>query len=70
MSDTWAVYAVKYAERNNRTRAESFLDDDHPAAPHGMDYFVWVFWYVICIWYIVDMMSMMSLTVFTRCCFG
>lgn len=42
MSDTWSVYALKYAERNNRTRAESFLDDDHPAAPHGMDYFVWV----------------------------
>ena len=42
MSKLWNVYAVKYAERNNRTRAESFLDDDHPTAPHGMDYFVWV----------------------------
>lgn len=42
MNDHWAVYALKYAERNGRTRAESFLDDDHPAAPHGMDYFVWV----------------------------
>ena len=42
MSATWRVYALKYAERNHRTRAESFLDDDHPAAPHGMDYFVWV----------------------------
>ncbi|MEO0657257.1 MAG: N-acyl homoserine lactonase family protein [Pseudomonadota bacterium] len=42
MSAAWRVYALKYAERNNRTRAESFLDDDHPAAPHGMDYFVWV----------------------------
>lgn len=38
----WSVYAVKYAERNARTRADSFLDDDHPALPHGMDYFVWV----------------------------
>ena len=42
MSQVWNVYALKYAERNARTRAESFLDDDHPAAPHGMDYFVWV----------------------------
>lgn len=42
MSDLWQVYAVKYANRNDRTRADSFLDDDHPAAQHGMDYFVWV----------------------------
>ncbi|MEM6618940.1 MAG: N-acyl homoserine lactonase family protein [Pseudomonadota bacterium] len=38
----WTVHAVKYAERNARTRAESFLEDDHPGLPHGMDYFVWV----------------------------
>ncbi len=42
MHDTWAVYAVRYADRNNRTRADSFLDDDHPAAAHGMDYYTWV----------------------------
>lgn len=42
MSEIWSVYALKYADRNARTRADSFLDDDHPAAPHGMDYFVWV----------------------------
>ncbi|MEM8630893.1 MAG: N-acyl homoserine lactonase family protein [Pseudomonadota bacterium] len=42
MSANWIVYALKYADRNGRTRAESFLNDDHPAAPHGMDYFVWV----------------------------
>ncbi|MFK7751431.1 MAG: N-acyl homoserine lactonase family protein [Sedimentitalea sp.] len=42
MSDTWTIYALKYAERNTRTRSDSFLDDDHPAAPHGMDYFIWV----------------------------
>ena len=42
MPDTWEVHAVKYAERNSRTRADSFMFDDHPAAPHGMDYFVWV----------------------------
>jgi len=42
MSDLWEVHAVKYAERNARTRADSFMFDDHPAAAHGMDYFVWV----------------------------
>jgi glyoxylase-like metal-dependent hydrolase (beta-lactamase superfamily II) len=42
MSDKWKVYALKYAERNNRTRADSFIFDDHPSAPHGIDYFVWV----------------------------
>lgn len=42
MSDLWQVYALKYAERNSRTRADSFQHDDHPAAPHGMDYFVWL----------------------------
>jgi len=42
MSEHWSIYAVKYAERNSRTRADSFIGDDHPAAPHGMDYFTWV----------------------------
>lgn len=42
MSDRWSVFALKYADRNARTRSDSFLHDDHPAAPHGMDYFVWV----------------------------
>lgn len=42
MSDLWSIYAVKYADRNSRTRADSFLGDDHPTAPHGMDYFTWV----------------------------
>lgn len=42
MSDTWEIFAVKYAERNERTRADSFIGDDHPALPHGMDYFTWV----------------------------
>lgn len=42
MSDLWQIYALKYADRNARTRADSFLDDDHPTAPHGMDYFTWV----------------------------
>lgn len=42
MADHWQVHAVNSADRNNRTRADSFLLDDHPAAPHGMDYHVWV----------------------------
>ncbi len=39
---TWTVHAVKYADRNARTRADSFMFDDDPAAPHAMDYFIWV----------------------------
>ncbi|MEM8730831.1 MAG: N-acyl homoserine lactonase family protein [Pseudomonadota bacterium] len=42
MSNLWSIYAIKYADRNGRTRADSFVNDDHPSLPHGMDYFVWV----------------------------
>lgn len=38
----WEIYAVKYAERNARTRADSFIDDPHHDVPHDMDYFIWV----------------------------
>jgi glyoxylase-like metal-dependent hydrolase (beta-lactamase superfamily II) len=38
----WEVYAVKYAERNSRTRRDSFLFEDNHDAPHDMDYFIWV----------------------------
>ncbi len=38
----WTVHAVKYADRNARTRAESFVFDDNHDAPHAMDYFMWV----------------------------
>lgn len=41
MSD-WEVHAVKYADRNARTRADSFIFDDNHDAPHAMDYFMWV----------------------------
>ncbi|MEM6677947.1 MAG: N-acyl homoserine lactonase family protein, partial [Pseudomonadota bacterium] len=41
MNDAWEVYALKYAERNTRVRTDSFLFDDH-AAPHPMDYFIWL----------------------------
>ncbi|MEM1236865.1 MAG: N-acyl homoserine lactonase family protein [Pseudomonadota bacterium] len=39
---TWNVHAVKYADRNARTRADSFLFDDNHDQPHAMDYFIWV----------------------------
>jgi glyoxylase-like metal-dependent hydrolase (beta-lactamase superfamily II) len=38
----WEVFAVKYADRAARTRADSFIFDDDHDAPHPMDYFVWV----------------------------
>ncbi|MEM1045678.1 MAG: N-acyl homoserine lactonase family protein [Pseudomonadota bacterium] len=40
--EVYEVYALKYAERNNRTRRESFLFEDDHASPHPMDYFVWL----------------------------
>ncbi len=41
MSD-WEVRAIKYADRNQRVRADSFIFDDDHAAPHPMDYFMWL----------------------------
>ncbi|RMD93884.1 MAG: N-acyl homoserine lactonase family protein [Alphaproteobacteria bacterium] len=38
----WEVHCVKYAERNGRVRGDSFIFDDDHAAPHPMDYFIWV----------------------------
>lgn len=44
MSDHWEVHALRYATRGPelRTRGESFIFDDHPHHPHGIDYFVWL----------------------------
>lgn len=39
---TWDVFAVKYADRNERVRADSFIFDDRHDVPHPMDYFMWV----------------------------
>jgi glyoxylase-like metal-dependent hydrolase (beta-lactamase superfamily II) len=39
---TWHIHAIKYADRNARTRADSFLFDDNHDAPHPMDYFMWL----------------------------
>ena len=41
-SDRYEVYAVKYAERDDRTRADSFIFDDDHASVHPLDYFVWL----------------------------
>jgi glyoxylase-like metal-dependent hydrolase (beta-lactamase superfamily II) len=43
-SDTYEIMAIKYAERLDRQRAESFMtpDPDDHATPHPMDYFVWL----------------------------
>jgi glyoxylase-like metal-dependent hydrolase (beta-lactamase superfamily II) len=38
----WEVYALKYADRNNRIRGDSFIFDDNHDAPHPIDYFIWV----------------------------
>lgn len=42
MMDTYEVYALRYAERAGRTRADSFLFDATPTYPHAIDYFLWV----------------------------
>ena len=43
MSDKlWEVYAVKYADRNDRTRNDSFMFANDHNSNHPMDYFVWV----------------------------
>lgn len=41
MSD-WEVFAVRYADRGARVRADSFIFDDNHDAPHAMDYFMWL----------------------------
>jgi len=38
----WEVYAIKYADRSDRTRADSFILSDRQEEPHSIDYFVWV----------------------------
>ena len=38
----WEVYALKYAERADRTRGDSFIFDDHSNQAHTIDYFIWV----------------------------
>ena len=42
MSEPWEVFAIRYADRNARVRADSFVMDAKHDAPHPMDYFMWV----------------------------
>ena len=42
MSEEWEAYALRYADRPGRTRADSFILDDDHASPHDMDYYVWL----------------------------
>ena len=42
LSEFWEVYSIKYAERSNRTRKESFIFDDHSDENHVIDYYIWV----------------------------
>lgn len=42
MSDVWEVFALRYADRNARVRADSFIMDAKHDTPHPMDYFMWV----------------------------
>ncbi len=42
MTDVWEVYAINYAQRQGRTRADSFLFDDHSSSAHQMEYYIWV----------------------------
>lgn len=38
----WEVYTVNYAQRNARTRADSFLFDERHGDAHAMEYYFWV----------------------------
>lgn len=38
----WEVHAIKYADRENRVRGDSFIFDDNHDAPHPMDYYMWL----------------------------
>lgn len=42
MSDTWEITALRYGRREPRSRADSFIFDDDHAAPHPLDYYVWL----------------------------
>lgn len=42
MTAEWEVFAIRYADRNARIRGDSFIFDDDHAAPHPMDYFMWL----------------------------
>ncbi len=40
--DVYEVFALKYAQRSDRTRNESFVFADAHDSPHPIDYYIWV----------------------------
>jgi len=42
MSDLWEVYAIKYADHNDRPRAQNFIFTDDHLARSPLDFFVWL----------------------------
>ena len=38
----WEIYAIKYGDRDGRTRADSFIFDNNHDAPHAIDYYMWL----------------------------
>lgn len=41
-NELYEIYALRYAERTDRTRAENFKETDDHDAPMPIDYFLWV----------------------------
>jgi len=41
-TDVYEVFALRYAERTERTRRESFIFADAHDGPHPIDYYIWV----------------------------
>jgi glyoxylase-like metal-dependent hydrolase (beta-lactamase superfamily II) len=41
MSD-WEVFAIRYADQQDRTRARAFISDDNHNAPYPIDFYVWL----------------------------
>jgi glyoxylase-like metal-dependent hydrolase (beta-lactamase superfamily II) len=39
---TYEVYAIRYGARNDRTRADSYLQEKNPTAPDSIEYFFWI----------------------------
>lgn len=38
----WEVFAIRYADQQNRTRARAFLMDDNHNAPFPIDFYIWL----------------------------
>src|ERR1700761_342927 len=42
MSDTYEVYAVRFATNPARLRGQNFIADPNPLQPNVMDFFCWI----------------------------